>query len=98
MATKQQAIAACKASGLMLVDAGDCIRVDAPIGRVLHWGGAHSHDLYTRGFTRPQAWDEVVEVASAGTDACDNPECDACVREAMSFDELARLYGGERLT
>ena len=93
---KQQLIARCKELGCGLLDCGDTIRVDAPVGKVVANTQVHYADLYLRGWKRNDAYRELLTELSGGLADCPDGNCEVC-EEAMSFDELYQLYRGERL-
>jgi hypothetical protein len=101
MATKQQVIKKCLELGCMLLDCGDCLRVDPPVGKVVSATGSHTLDLYlgTRGYKRSEAYAEIMADLRMGIDECTDPECDSCVLDpsGSDFKALQSLYRGERL-
>lgn len=80
----------------MLLDSGDSLSIDAPIGYTLP-SGAHSFTLYLHGWTRPDAYAALLDELHGPLLACDDRECDSCVHEPMTFDALAELYRGTRI-
>ena len=97
MTTKAQLIAACKQNGVMLLDDGEALRLDAPIGKVFKGTGNHAHDLYLQGWKRTEAYEDLIGNMLYGMEDCADPDCDACVHEPSDFDAIQKLYGGERL-
>ena len=83
----------------MLLDGGDVLRVDAPVGFVIHNTDGHSLDIYGIGsrWTRSDAYADLFASLSGGLDRCDDPDCDSCIHEPMSFAEIQNTYRGERL-
>ena len=96
MKPRQCLIARCKDLGCMLTDGGDVIRVDAPQGQRLRGTGLHGVDLYTRGWTRDAAYLEIIHDLEMGLEPCDDSDCETC-QDGLTFDDLLRLYPGERL-
>ena len=97
--TKSKLITRCKELGVMLLDSGDVLRVDAPAGYVIRDTDGHSKDIYGIGtrWTRPDAYRDIFESLAGGLDECDDPDCDSCIHEPMSFAEIQNTYRGERL-
>ena len=98
MTTKRQrVIAACKTHGIMCLDDGDCIRVDAAPGLVFKTTGHHSYDSYLMaGVPKDENWHSVLCDIERGVMKCQDDDCPTC-EEGMTFDEIHKLYGGERL-
>jgi hypothetical protein len=94
---KQKLIELCKAAGVMLLDDGDVIRMDAPRGYVLKGNFTHSADVYLRGWSRAAAYQYLSEELGEGVEKCDDESCESCQSEDSEFEALQRLYGGERL-
>ena len=93
---KQKLIARCKELGCGLLDDVDTLRIDAPVGKVIASTQCHYADLYLRGWKRNDAYLELLTELSNGIEDCQDGDCDVC-DEAMSFDDLYKLYRGERL-
>ena len=94
---KKELVRLCKSVGVMLLDSGDCVRVDAPVGYRLMGNGLHNADLYTEGWKREEVYEELSNDIGDGVEKCDDPDCDACVHEPMTFEQIQELYRGERL-
>lgn len=85
MATKKQLVARCRELGVMLLDSGDCVRIDAPLGKRFAGGCGHSRDIYTDGWSRSEVYEELLRELSDGIDDCDD------------LEEVHSVYGGLRL-
>lgn len=98
-AARRQLVKRCVELGCMLLDDGDCLRIDPPAGKVICDTGGHSRDLYYGGgrWPKPDAYAELLSDLAGGLDDCDDPDCDSCVHERHTFEELQELYRGERL-
>jgi len=96
--TKAKLIQLCVSQGVMLLDdGGGALRADAPVGFVLGGSFAHSADAYLDPMTRSEAYDFLAEAIGTELVKCENPDCDACVHEPMTFAQVQQLYRGERL-
>ena len=95
--TKQELITLCKSVGVMFLDSGNVLRVDAPVGYVLKGGLQHSYDTYLDGWMRPDAYQDIADEIVSGIVKCEDPECDSCIVEPMTFEQIRELYRGERL-
>jgi hypothetical protein len=95
---RQKVIVAAKSHGCMLLDDGDWLRLDAPIGQVFAINGLHYMDVIYDG-NKEEGWKEFLEILSFGSvmETCTNTDCDCCVHEPRTFDEIHELYRGERL-
>jgi hypothetical protein len=95
---RQLAIERAETLGCMILDSGDSMRLDAPCGFVM-LGELHSIDWCVDGpGDRAEAWREFADALDDGLDLCPYRHCDACIgNEAMTFDEIRKLYGGERI-
>ncbi len=95
---KNKSIYKCKSLGVMLLDCGNVLRVDAPNGKVFESTGLHYLDFYLDGWlqTHIDAYRELLGQLKGGLAECDNKQCEVC-EEALSFDEAEKLYQGERL-
>lgn len=87
-----------KRVGVLVMDQGDAISVDAPVGYVIAATGVHSTTINVSGWTRPELYAELALDLRHGIEECPDRSigCDAC-DEAMGFDELLELYRGERI-
>lgn len=97
MTTKKQLIDHCKKHGIMFLDDVDCLRFDAPIGKLLSPVGWHYIDFNLRGWTRPEAYQAIMEDIADGLEDCEDGDCDHCIHEPATFDRIQELYSGERL-
>lgn len=100
MSNRKKVIQICKAMGVMLLDCGDSISVDAPVGQKFRCVGVHSRTICfgpTEGHTKTEAWEALLDDLEHGLEDCEDVECDSCVHEPMDFDAIHKLYGGERL-
>ena len=88
--------ARCTQLGVLLLDCGDSLSIDAPIGYTLPHG-AHSRTLALRGWSREDAFASLLDDLQAPLIVCDDAECDACVHEPMTFEAIAELYRGKRI-
>ena len=96
--TKQQLIKRCKELGCMLLDGGDSVSIDAPVGKVLSNNGVHSRTIHLDCWARPEAYRELMDDMKGGLEDCTGKDCDSCVVEPMTFEAIHKLYGGERLS
>ena len=96
-ATKKQLIAACQRIGAHLFESADCIRINLPRGKMFDGGDVHSLDLYLRGWTRPEAYGDLLyDLEQMPVVDCIDPECDSCTEECTDED-FENLYGCERI-
>ena len=97
MTAKRELINLCKATGVMLLDSGDCVRVDAPVGFVLMGNGLHYADVYTDGWKRNDVYEDLSNDIGEGVEKCEDKDCDSCIHNPITFEQLSELYCGERL-
>jgi hypothetical protein len=97
--SKTAFVALCKAHGVMALDQVDSLSIDAPTGFVFMGTGLHSRTLYWHhdGWTKTEAYAELASDLANGVEPCGDPDCDCCVHERMTFDQIAALHGGERI-
>lgn len=96
---KDKLIACCKQHDVMCLDAGNVVRIDAPIGKIFKTTGNHSHDCYTEPglVTKAMVWQGLLDDAKDGLEDCTDADCDSCIHDPCTFEAIQRLYGGERL-
>ena len=95
---KNKSIIKCKSLGVMLLDCGNVLRVDAPYGKVFESTSLHYLDIYFDGWLREDtdAFRELLGQLEGGLTECDDNQCEIC-EETLSFEEAEKLYQGERL-
>jgi hypothetical protein len=86
-ATRRQLAARCKALGVRLVIGADVVRIDAPRGWVIAVTECHSRDLYLKGWTKPEAYAELLDDLRFGLERCDDAECEHCPYQVASVDD-----------
>lgn len=94
--TRRALVLICKARGVLLIDQGAAVSIDAPPGQVFQGSGLHSHTIYTDGWKRGEVYAELAEEIGGGCVPCSDPDCDTCAAPT-TFEELLTLYPGERL-
>jgi hypothetical protein len=100
MNDRTKVIQICKAMGVMLLDCGDCLSVDAPAGQKFRCVGVHSRTI---GFgpeedhTKGEAWSALLDDLEHGLEACEDADCDSCIHEPMDFEAIHKVHGGTRL-
>jgi len=94
---RSELISLCEITGILLIDQGDSVSVDAPTGFILMGIGLHSSTINTHGWKREEVYEDLANDIGGGVEKCTDPDCDSCVKEPMSFDEIAALYRGTRL-
>jgi len=95
--TLHDLVTRCNDLGVMLLDDHDSLSIDAPCGKVFASSGLHSTTLNLEGWKRPDAYRMLFIELGGGLDDCSDSDCDACVHELMSFEDIHMLYGGSRL-
>jgi hypothetical protein len=97
-ASKQSLVELCKLHGIMLLDDGDVISVDAPVGQCLQGNNLHDAQVtLSSGWHRGEAYAFLMDEIGTGLIKCEDPECESCIINPMTFDEIQALYRGERL-
>lgn len=97
MATRKQFINRCNELGVIAIDSGDMIRIDAPHGRRFAGTQCHYHDIYLRGWTRPDAYQAMIDDMRMGLETCDITDCEIC-EDAYTPEQIAEFNGGELMT
>ena len=95
--TRRDIVDVCKACGIMLIDQGDCVSIDAPTGYTLMGNNLHSSTIHTIGWRKHEIYEALMFDIGGGLEKCDNPDCDNCVHEPYTFEQLEEMYRGERL-
>lgn len=96
MSPKQKLIARCKELGCMLTDDGEVLRVDPPEGKVITVTEAHSIDFTLTGWTRLEAYAEILDDLRDGIEPCTLEDCDTC-SEPSSFEDILKTFPAMRL-
>ncbi len=82
----------------MLLDDGENLSVDAPIGFIFAGICTHNISMDLFGWKRSDAYKVLSDDLQLGLKECNDHECENCIHAPMTFDELHELYGGERLS
>lgn len=90
--TRAKAIARAKEMKCAIRDGGNTISLDPPPGFMLACE-AHSMTWSKSEWTMPQIWADLLRELEDDLVPCHDPECDCCLREIVTEDELDRLYG-----
>jgi hypothetical protein len=81
----------------MLTDDGAWIRVEAPCGQIIKATGLHGIQLLLRGWKREEAYRSILRDLDRGLERCVDADCECCVHEQLTYEELLQLYPAQRL-
>ena len=99
--TVKTVVARCKQLGVMLCDDGGTLRADLPRYKVFKGRTQHYLDFaYSKrrwGLSREDALGVLLEDLAEGLEDCTDPECECCVTEFLSFEDIVTLYKTKRL-
>lgn len=94
--TRRALIDLCRKHGVMLLDQGDAVSIDAPAGYILKGHQVHSVTIPKDGWKIGELYAALAEDLGEGVQRCGDGACEIC-EEALSFEDLASIYHGERL-
>jgi hypothetical protein len=80
MATKKQFEKRCGELNVEIEDNGFCMTITAPIRKLFASYFTHDESIQFNGgrFTKPELYDELLEVMKDGLTDCDEPDCEFC--------------------
>ncbi len=93
---ENKSIHKCKTLGVMLLDCGNVLRIDVPLGKVIKSTGLHYLDIYFDEKQRADAYRKLLDQLEDGLVECNDNKCEVC-EETLSFEEAEKVYQGSRL-